>query len=145
MVDTNYARAYTEILEILSHFSKENYEKIPVEKIEFYKRNMDKNYNFKIDPRLSLENQNISKEANAIFVTLFLDYYATEEQKVKIKEILELNQKKEEQEKSKKYNPDNMFKNEQNNDNISRNNEQLTIYKKSFFDKFKEFILKIIK
>ena len=38
----NYAKAYTEVLEILSHFSDEEYSKIPIEKIEFYKNNMDK-------------------------------------------------------------------------------------------------------
>ena len=50
---------------------------------------MDKNYNFKINPEIDLAEQNISKEANAIIVNLFTDYYATEEQKVKIKEILD--------------------------------------------------------
>ena len=35
-----YTRAYTEVLEILSHFSKEEYAKIPTKKIEFYRSNM---------------------------------------------------------------------------------------------------------
>ena len=43
---------------------------------------------------------------NAIIINLFTDYYATEEPKVKIKEILDLNQKKEEQEKREIYTPD---------------------------------------
>lgn len=34
-----YARAYTEVLEILNHFSKEEYNKIPEEKISFYRNN----------------------------------------------------------------------------------------------------------
>ena len=42
-----YTRAYTEVLEILSHFSKEEYAKIPTKKIEFYRSNMDKKYNYK--------------------------------------------------------------------------------------------------
>lgn len=33
-----YARAYTEVIEILNHVSKKEYCKIPVEKIEFYKK-----------------------------------------------------------------------------------------------------------
>ena len=41
-----YTRAYTEVLEILSHFSKEEYAKIPTKKIEFYRSNMDKKYNY---------------------------------------------------------------------------------------------------
>ena len=39
-----YAKAYTEVLEILSYFSEEEYSKIPKEKLDFYRRNMDKEY-----------------------------------------------------------------------------------------------------
>lgn len=111
MINSTYAKAYTEVLEIIKHFPEEEYAKIPVEKIEFYKNNMDKDYIFTINPEIDLDKQNISKEAKAIIVNLFRDYYATEEQKVKIKEILDLNQKKEEQEKREKYNPDYIFNN----------------------------------
>ena len=48
MINT-YAKAYTEVLEILKYFSEEEYSKIPQEKIEFYKNNMDKNYNYNIN------------------------------------------------------------------------------------------------
>ena len=74
MVNNIYARAYTEVLEILKHFPDEEYKKIPIEKINFYKSHMDKNYKFTINPEMDLANQNISKEANAIIVTLFRDY-----------------------------------------------------------------------
>ena len=113
MINNTYAKAYTEVLEILKYFPEEEYKKIPIEKINFYKSNMDKDYKFTINPEIDLANQNISKEANAIIVSLYRDYYATEEQKVKINEILDLNQKKEELEKRKKYHPDNIFKNKQ--------------------------------
>ena len=45
MINTIYAKAYTEVLEIIRHFPQEEYNKIPKEKIEFYKNNMDKNHN----------------------------------------------------------------------------------------------------
>ena len=45
MTNNTYARAYTEILEIIKYFTKEEYAKIPKEKIEFYRKNMDTNYN----------------------------------------------------------------------------------------------------
>ena len=102
MINTIYAKAYTEVLEIIKYFPEEEYNKIPEEKIEFYKNNMDKDYIFTINPEIDLSEQNISPEANAIIVNLFMDYFATEEQKVTIKEILDLNQKKEEQEKKRK-------------------------------------------
>ena len=151
MVNTVYARAYTEVLEILRYFPEEEYAKIPIEKIIFYQNNKDKNYNFTINPEIDLDKQNISSEANAIIVNLFRDYFATEEQKIKIKEILDLNQKKEEQEKREKYNPDDIFKKVNNNigtTNIetsdNNTNTALIEYKESFFARFKNFIFKIL-
>lgn len=78
---TAYKRAYTEVIEIIKYFPNEEYAKIPLEKINYYKENMDKDYNFKINPNIELEKQNISREANAILVTLFNDYFATDRQK----------------------------------------------------------------
>ena len=147
MVNNIYARAYTEVLEILKHFTDEEYKKIPIEKINFYKSHMDKNYKFTINPEMDLANQNISKEANAIIVTLFRDYYATEEQKVKINEILDLNQKKEELEKRKKYHPDDIFKNNEQlhkNSVFSDTSTQLVKYKEPFIIRLKKFIFKML-
>ena len=148
MVNSTYAKAYTEVLEIIKYFSEEEYAKIPKEKIEFYKNNMDRNYNFTINPEIDLSEQNISREANAIIVNLFKDYYATEEQKNKIKEILELNDKKEEQEKRIKYNPDNLFKKTNNLDNekdeVAESKTSIIDYKETFFTKLKRFIFRIL-
>lgn len=145
MINNIYARAYTEVLEIINHFSEAEISKIPVEKIEFYRTNMDKDYNFKINPEIDLEKQNISKEANAIIVTLFRDYYATEEEKIKIKEILDLNQLKEEQEKRIKFNHEDLFKKQKNivcEEQV--NNVKLIKYKETFFTKFKNFIFRLL-
>lgn len=148
MINSKYAKAYTEVLEIINHFPEEEYAKIPKDKIEFYKNNMDKDYVFKINPEIDLSEQNISPEANAIIVNFFRDYFATEEQKVKIKEILDLNQKREEQEKREKYNPDAIFKKSDINENVNtelqEKNNALIEYKESFFTKFKNFIFRIL-
>ena len=152
MINSTYAKAYREVLEIIKYFPEEEYSKIPKEKIEFYKNNMNRDYNFTINPEIDLSEQNISPEANAIIINLFTDYYATEKQKIKIKEILDLNQKKEEQEKREKYNPDNIFKKVEKAPNTSieietaesNNDTALIEYKESFFAKFKNFVLKIL-
>ena len=147
MINNTYAKAYTEVLEILKYFPEEEYKKIPVEKINFYKSNMDKDYKFTINPEIDLANQNISKEANDIIVSIYRDYYATEEQKVKINEILDLNQKKEELEKRKKYHPDDIFKNNEQlhkNSEISDTSTQLVKYKEPFFIRLKKFIFKML-
>lgn len=138
-MNNKYAKAYTEVLEIIKYFPKEEYNKIPNEKIEFYKNNMDKNYNFIINPREDLSNQNISAEANAIIINLFRDYFATEEQKTKIKEILELNQRKKEQEKREKYNPDNLFINKESKIESIENSVAMIEHKESIFTKIKNW------
>lgn len=148
MVNNNYAKAYTEVLEIIKHFPKEEYQKIPNEKILFFEANMDKNYDFKIDPKIGLEKQNISEEANAIIIILFRDYYATEKQKVKLQEILEYKKKSEEKEKREKYNPDNFFndlkENKEAKSDVIMQKTDLIEYKKTFFTRFKEFILRLL-
>lgn len=152
MKNNKYARAYKEVFEIIRCFPEKEYNKIPKEKIEFYEKNMDMEYNFTINPTIDLSEQNISKEANAIIVSLYQDYFATEEQKQKIKEILELNEKKAELKKIENYNPDDLFKNkkedvknnEQENSDENINEVYLVEYKENFFTKFKNFILKLL-
>ena len=146
MMNNKYAKAYKEVIEIIKYFPEEEYNKIPKEKIEFYKDNIDKEYNFSIDPSIELSNQNISKETNAIIVALYQEYFTTEEQKEKIKEILKLNEKKAEQSKKEKYNPDDLFKNTDKEICIQSNNVETAIIEKkdNFFTKFKNFIMKLL-
>lgn len=47
-----YAKAYTEVLEIINHFSEDEYKKIPKEKIDFYEKHKDRKYDFKINPNI---------------------------------------------------------------------------------------------
>lgn len=110
MVNDRYRKAYTEVLEILSHFPSNEYSKIPSERIEFYKKNMDKDYIYKINPEKALSEQDISIEANAILVSLFRDYFASEKEKQILNNLLNENQKRLEDEKRKKYNPNKIFK-----------------------------------
>lgn len=116
----SYAKAYTEVLEILSHFSEEEYYKIPQEKINFYKSNMEKNYEYSIDPNIDLSKQHISKEANAILISIFRDYFANDRQRQILNNLLSQNQEKHEKIKKEKYNPDNIFIN--NNRNVTIDN-----------------------
>lgn len=147
MISNNYAKAYKELLEIIKHFPLDEYNRIPIDKIKFYEENMDKKYNFTINPNIDLSEQNILKETKALIVTLYEDYFATEEQKEKINEILKLNQKKAEQEKRKKYNPQDLFETNKAIEKVQKNNEQKTAliqYKENFFIRFKNYILKLL-
>lgn len=148
---TAYKRAYTEVIEIIKYFPNEEYAKIPLEKINYYKENMDKDYNFKINPNIELEKQNISREANAILVTLFNDYFATDRQKEILNNLLKQNQQILEELKQEKYNPNNLFMQsktqQQNTVTIKENNSENSLIeiKENFFTKFINFIKNIFK
>lgn len=148
---TAYKRAYTEVIEIIKYFPNEEYAKIPLEKINYYKENMDKDYNFQINPNIELEKQNISREANAILVTLFKDYFATDRQKEILNNLLKQNQQILEEQKQEKYDPSNLFMQsktqQQNTVTIQENNSENSLIesKENFFTKFINFIKNIFK
>lgn len=151
MKDSLYAKACTEVLEILSHFSEEDFSRIPSDKIEFLKQNCDKDYDYKIDPEVELEKQYISEEANAIIIGLYREYFATEHQRNVLDDILKHNQVLADRESRMKYNPDNVFesKQEQSSESIVEKEEvssnvQLVEYKESFLTKVKNFILRLL-
>lgn len=122
-----YSKAYVEVLEIISHFSEEDFKKIPKSEIDFYNENKDNEYKFKINPNIDLNEQNISREANAILVALYRDYFATENQKQILEKLLKQNEQKEEEKKREKYNPDDIFKKDKEVSTIENNNEMLPV------------------
>lgn len=143
-MDGKYSRAYTEVLEIISHFSKDEYSKIPKEKIDFYTENMDKNYIFKINLEQDLSEQKISKEACAILVTIFRDYFATEQQKNTLNNLLNQSQIKSEELKKEIYSTQIIFKNKQKVVPEEKEETSIVEYKETFFTKFKKFIMHIL-
>ena len=135
-MNTTYAMAYTELLELLKYLPKEEYDRIPKEKIEFYEKNKDNNYKFVFNPAKPLQEQNISRKTNSIIVMLFRDYFASEVQKEKLKTILKQNDEKIQKEASEKYNPDNLFKKRTIVEtNPIEENMALIEYKDSIFSK----------
>ena len=142
-----YAKAYTEVLEIINHFSEDEYKKIPKEKIDFYEKHKDRKYDFKINPNIDLAEQNISRKANAILVSLFRDYFATAKQKEILKNLLQQNQEKLEKEKYLKYNPDNIFNKSNSNINDSKDKVALVeikneVWYRKILNSFKRIFLK---
>ena len=140
MLDEKYSIAYSEVLEILKHISKEDYEKIPKSKIELYKTNANKDYVFNYNPTKTLDEQNVSKIAKGIIAILFRDYWATPEQREKIIKKQNNDRIQIEKEKTKKYNPD-VFK--------SKNKEEVktkalvNVEKSKWYEKFFTFIKNI--
>lgn len=147
-MNNKYSKAYTEVLEIIKHFSEEEYKKIPQEKIDFFEKNKDKDYNFKIDPNVDLAEQNISQNANAILVALFRDYFATDKQKETLNKLLQQNQDKMEIEKNQKYNPNNMFQNKEHKGEANSLKEEVALVKtkdQTMFRRILDFFKSIFK
>ena len=149
MIAENYACAYKEVIEILKHTKREDVNKIPKYRILLWKTNMSKDYNFYIDSNKTLEEQNLSNEAKAIIANIFKKYWATDYQKERIEAKEKYDREQAEKEKSVKYNPNEIFKNEQNNNIISKQKEEnvsLIEYKElSIFQRIKNIIKNIFK
>lgn len=147
MLDEKYSIAYSEVLEILKHISKEDYEKIPKSKIELYKTNANKDYVFNYNPTKTLDEQNVSKIAKGIIAILFRDYWATNIQKEKI--IAKQNYDRRIIEEQKiEFNLDDIFKRKITSDfketsdqnNIDNSNLPIEVKKQNLFQKIIVFI-----
>ena len=144
MITKEYAIAYKEVMTILSYVPKSDVDKIPQEKLEFYKSNMDKDYEYKIDEKKQFEEQEMTDITKAVLANIFKDYWAMPYQKERIKAKEEYDLQKIEEEKSKKYNPNNIFKDKQLNKIIISTNLPIEVKKEKFFKKLIKFIKNII-
>lgn len=147
MIKSEYAIAYKEVFEILKYIPKEDYNKIPSEKIELYKVMQEKNYNFKYNPSKTLDEQNVSKRAKAIIALLFRDYWAIDIQRKKILEKQKYDRQRIEEEKKQKYQYKDLFKKEERTIEIKDNTDSVTLikYKENVFNRFLNRIRIILK
>lgn len=139
-----YAKSYTELIEILKYFSKSDLLKIPKNNLLRYIRDKDNNYSFSYNPDLDINEQNISKLTQILFANLYIDYFAddSERQSIKNKDQEEL--QKLEKQKQEKYNIETIFnkrKTESINNNLSETTSLTIIPVKENI--FKRFLYKI--
>lgn len=134
MANMEYANAYSEVLEIIKYIPKEDYDKIPKSKIELFQSQANPDHKFEYNPSLTLQEQHVSKRARAIIAILFRDYWATDEQRTKIKQKQRMDMNKLEQQKQEKYNPDKLFSHNKKKPikDSSANNTVMIKYKESF-------------
>ena len=145
MITKEYAMAYTEVVEILKYVPDEDVNKISKQELDFYKNNMDNEYNYKLNMTKEFEEQEMSEITKAILANIFRDYWATPYQKEKIEAKEKYELEKLEEEKRKKYNPDNIFKKQQEEKVIENTNLPVEIENETFYRKIINVIKKIIK
>ena len=78
-----YAKSYKELYVLLHYVPQRYLEKLPVKVIKFFEKNMDKDYDYQVDPNLSYNDNKKSYLTSIILGNLFRDYWATDEQKEK--------------------------------------------------------------
>lgn len=144
--DEEYARSYTEILEIVKYIPDDFLRKIPRSTIERYYKDSDKNYNFSYDVKKTLESQKVSHLTQILLANLYIDYWASEEERNKINSYDKKSLAEKEQEKRKVYNPNEVF-NQQNvrNNKIKDEESMIPVKSKGFFEKIIDKIKIFIK
>ena len=139
-----YEKCLVELDEIFKYLKDEEKRNIPYEMRKAIKEKKDKHYHWNYDESKTLNEQNINRKTIAMLSYLNMEYLLNEKQKKLMEEIHKFNEKKIEKEKSKKYNPDSIFKN-----NIKYDKKEevalAEVEERKWYEKIFSFIKKILK
>lgn len=138
---------YTEVLGVLLALGNKYVEKLPPKVMQFLMENCDFTNIPKFDQNVRLDEQQISEEARSFLIMLKLKYWCnSEEEKQEIYKILKDNDRKYEEELSKKYNTDELFKNKEiKEENESESVDLVNTQKTSWYNKVISFLKKLFK
>ena len=128
----NYANAYAEVYKILQYLDEEERNKIPQDVLDAIEQSRNEDYVFDIEEDIELKDQVLLTETRAILFNLFRDYLCTPEQKQKIIKMQKEEREKVEEEKRRKYNPDNLFQDSRASANVElkiENDEEKALIK----------------
>lgn len=144
----DYNKRLVEVSVILNHLSESDYNKIPKEVIKKIETNKDKEYVWIYDETKDLKEQNVSRDTLAILSYINMEYLLNEKQKDFAKGVFKKNQQKVEEEKRKKYDPNDLFKNkkvnEENNEQIQTSSVSMIEVKESIIKRILNIIKKIL-
>ena len=139
-----YEKCLVELDEIFKYLKDEEKRNIPYEIRKAIKEKKDKHYHWNYDESKTLNEQNINRKTIAMLSYLNMEYLLNEKQKKLMEEINKYNEKKIEKEKSEKYNPDSIFKN-----NIKYDKKEevalAEVEERKWYEKIFSFIKKILK
>lgn len=126
-ISLNKKRAFSEVDAFLSTLGKSYINKIPKDILDVIKSEKDESYKVKIDPDISIESQDFSREAISIILWLNLEFFCNDEQKELLEKIYSNNQKLYEKEQKEKYSVENIFpkNNEKNNSLVKKEKQNL--------------------
>ena len=147
-MDNVYREAFAEVLEVIKNSNQRILEKIPKKFITFLNENKDNNYIVKIDFTDENWDDSIKQETQAILALIYRDYIVSQEERARL-----LTEEKEEQirienELREKYNPDNLFKKQdqvKNTEEVMTEEVAMVEYKESIFKRYINKIKSIFK
>lgn len=135
-MENDLLKAYAEVDEILSLMDNKYIEKIPVKMRKVFENERQKDYNPEIKVNIPLDEQNLQRKTFAILAMLNLNYWCEDkEEKQKLIQVYIENDKIREEELREKYNPDNIFKKKDTNEQTENNNVALIEYREENFIK----------
>ena len=150
----NTRQAYSEVDEFLGLVTEEEKNQIPKKLRDFFREEKDINYHKNINPNIPIKEQNLKEETLAIIALLMIQYwYKDESKKQKLLEVLDENERKYQEELREKYNPDNIFKNKNQNNTFDEavpENEEISVgmqiveYKEPIFKRIVNKILNFL-
>ena len=150
----NTRQAYSEVDEFFGLVTEEEKNQIPKKLRDFFKEEKDINYHKNIDPNIPIKEQNLKEETLAIIALLMIQYwYKDENKKQKLLEVLDENERKYQEELREKYNPENIFKNKNDNNTFDEavpEDEEISVgmqiveYKEPIFKRIVNKILEFL-
>ncbi len=144
-MDEEYRKSLCEVAEVLENSEENIQQKIPKKLKDFIYNNRISNYNPRIDFSKEDWEEDLSEDAKSIIALIYRDCLVSKEERKKLLEI-------EKNELYEKYNPDNIFKNnnesekineEMNStDSISLTSQEEQIWYKKIIKKILSFLKK---
>ncbi len=133
-----YTQAYTEVNCLLKYMPYSYINKLPEKLLTLIENQSDDYYYIEIDPEKGLAEQGLSQKAKDLLAVLKYNYWSTDDEKKKLSIIFYENEKKYQDELHIKYNPKEIFKNNEeklNSTNIVKTDTQMVVYKENLFIK----------
>ena len=131
---TQEKESISEVLEILDYMEEEYKNKLPSKFLKFLQENKDNNYKNHINVNEDINSQITKNKTKAILGVIFYNFWCNEDERKEFAKILNENEAKKQEELSKNYNYDDLFKKSEKIEPIV--NEKLpVVVKKTWYQK----------
>ena len=144
-MENTMSQAFAEVYDIIMHFERDLYNKIPKSFIELVEKNRDKEYKFNIDYLKDINEQYLLQDTRAILALIYRDFLCDEEQRLKLKEQEEILLEKSKKKLYEKYNTDNIFRNKANNTILNQEISLIEKKNEKWYMKVFMFIKNLVK